>query len=273
MIYHKFRSNWLFPERPKIHKKLIVLILASVYSSLVPATESVDIKTNVASSSVIHEAKPNHWDLLHPYVAKYDFILDGDKLGQATRTLSKEDGQWRLETTANANKFLLKMRSKETSEFHIDHHQLVNDEFSSSSKITFNKTKITNQVFDWDQKTETGNKNKKKWVIPLVGQVFDRVSHLTQMRDDLQRGLKHFQYPVSHKGKIHTYTYKLDKEETLKTELGDLGTRKFVRQNSGKKTFAIWFAPELDYFPVKIAQSKKDGSRVTLLLKSLTIPM
>lgn len=247
----------------------IVLLLVLTYSGFASALDTEALNKQSVPTQSSRESNP--WSPIKPYVAKYDFLLDDDKLGQATRALTIKNNHWKLETLAKAKKFIMSMKSNDTTEFHIDDQQLVNDSFSSYSKVTFKKAKTINQVFDWDKKLETGSRNKKNWAIPLVNQVFDRVSHLIQLRVDLLQGLKSFDYPVSHKGKIHRYIYTREKKEVIETSFGKVNADKFVREKSGDEIFIIWLAPDLDYFPIKISQYKVDKPRVSLLLNSLDI--
>ena len=233
----------------------------------VTANKLVEISALDSSSS--SDSDSSSWNFLKPYIANYSFFLDKDKLGQSIRTFSRDDQHWEIDTNTIAKKFIINLKSKENSKFHIKDGLLVNDQFVSYSKRTFKKVKDTKQVFDWKTKVETGHRNKKKWQLPLQSQVFDRVSHLIQLRADLLEGKAVFNYPVSHKGKIHAYIYQFDKTEIIKTKMGDLVAQKYVRTKSNGAKFVIWLSPALEYLAVKISQSKKDSPEVTLLLESI----
>lgn len=209
------------------------------------------------------------WLFLHSYEAKYIVQSEGNMLGHATRKLTKKDDRWTLATYAKINKYFLSVKNTETTEFHFKENNLLTDRFYSKTKITFKKARVMEQNFDWKNKLETGKRRDKSWSLPLEKQVFDRVSHIVQMRADLLAGKKSFDYDVSYKGKFHVYSYNEEIEEILQTKMGPLTGIKFVRQKSNGDVFALWLCPELNYLPIKIAQYEQDKADVTLLLESV----
>ncbi len=227
---------------------------------------SITLETNKTD---VLEVEQNHWAFLHGYSAKYAIRSDGETLGHATRKLSHQDDQWKLITSAKLSKYFITLRSKEYTEFHLEDSQLINDRFYSSTKMTFKKARIMEQNFDWQNKLETGKRGKRTWEIPLENQIFDRVSHIIQLRADLLAGKQTFEYDVSYKGKLHLYSYSKEKEEVLTTKMGELSTVKLVRNKSDDDIFTLWLSPELNYLPIKIAQYEQDKPDVTLLLESL----
>jgi len=256
--------------------KLVLLAGLSTTFAFSAELSTKDIKKTEQSTETAKlgldsnsDVNSDSWNFLKPYVANYSFLLDDDKLGHSIRTFSCDKRQWELDTNTLAKKFIINLKSKENSKFHIKDGLLINDRFVSYSKRTFKKAKNTKQMFDWNSKLETGSRNKKKWEIPIESQVFDRVSHLIQLQADLLDGKTFFNYPVSHKGKIHDYLYRFAKTEVITTKMGNLEAQKYVRMKSNGATFIVWFSPELEYFPIKISQSKKDSPVVTLLLESI----
>ncbi len=211
----------------------------------------------------------NNWLFLHPYTAHYQVSYNGSPVGKATRKLTIADKQWQLETKAKIKKYLLTAKSYETTQFHIKDNQLMSDYFVTRSKVTFQSEKVVKQFFDWEKKTDSGFKGKKKWHIPLDNQVYDRASHIVKFRSDLLSNKTAFNYDVSYRGKIKTYQYTQEKEEKFKTKMGELNTIKYIYKKSEKGKFILWLCPELNYIPVKIAQYEKDGSVISFLLESL----
>jgi hypothetical protein len=64
---------------------------------------------------------------------------------------------------------------------------------------------------------------------------------------------------------VSHYRYRLDGEETLKTEIGKLRTLRVLREkDGGKNRFMVWLAPERGYLPVRI-ESARDGKPSTVL--------
>jgi len=248
------------------------MILLS-YSSSSIAQEPAPILTVSEKSISGNTAYPTSekadpWKFLHNYHAKYSVFYDGSKVGNATRALTKKDNQWTLMTQAKLSKLFFKVKSKEFAEFQIKAQQLVTKRFFSETKRTFKEDKKMEQVFDWENKTENGLNGKKQWQLELKQQVFDRVSHVIQLRSDLLNNKNNFSYNISYKGKRENYTYLLEKKESIKTDMGELSSLKLVRTKSNGDIFVFWLSPELNYLPIKIAQFEKDKADVVMLLDS-----
>ena len=229
--------------------------------------QQVTIKANENQKNQNEQDKL--WLFLHNYEAKYVVQSEGNTLGHATRKLTNKDGKWTLSTYAKINKYFLSVKNTESTEFHLSDNNLLTDRFYSKTKITFKKARVMEQNFDWKNRLETGKRKDKSWKIPLDKQVFDRISHIVQMRADLLAGKKSLDYDVSYKGKFHIYSYKEEKKEVLQTKMGALTGIKLVRQKSNGDVFVLWLCPELNYLPIKIAQYEQDKADVTLVLESI----
>ena len=214
------------------------------------------------------ELPENPWLFLHAYHATYNINADGDTLGNATERMSYEDGQWNVEMSTKLKKWFITLRSKEYSNFVIQDKRLTTTEFYSSTIMSLRKDRIMKQVFDWQNKMETGNRDEKNWNLPLDEHVFDRLSHLVQLRADLLVNQTEFDYLISYKGKRIIYSYTLEREEKISTPFGEFNAVKMVR-TKGDDSFAVWMSPELNYFPVKIAKYEEDKADVELVLSNL----
>lgn len=211
----------------------------------------------------------NPWLFLHAYEATYEVSSEGDKLGTAVRKLNKTDDIWRLQISSKLKKWLLSLKSKEHSDFQIRDNQLFTNEFYSQTKISFKKNKVIQQTFDWQNQQETGNRDKKSWSLPIEYHLFDRSTHLLKLRSDLLMNKQVFDYPISYKGKRKTYSYSKENSETITTKFGEFETVKMVRTSGDDSAFTIWLSPELNYFPVKIAQFEQDKPDVVMSLNKL----
>ncbi len=250
------------PESESQHQQ--VDKLEPVEATLTENKTLKDRKTPEAPKS-----QKNPWLFLHGYEAKYKVQSEGETLGHTTRKLSLKDNRWTLATYAKISKYFVSVRNTETTEFHLKDDLLVNDRFYSKTKITFKKAREMQQIFDWENKLETGNRDDKNWQISLEKQVFDRVSHIIQLRSDLLAGKQLFDYDVSYKGKLHIYSYIEEKKEVLQTKMGALASIKLVRTKANGDIFILWLCPELNYLPIKIAQYEQDKADVTLVLESV----
>lgn len=208
----------------------------------------------------------NQWNFLQPYQATYQVNADGDDLGSATRKISHSNGNWKLSLTGKISKWLLTMRTEEYSEFNIQQNQLFAQKFFTQKKVTFGKTKEVSQSFNWQEKKETGNKDKTRWELPLEEHLFDRMSHLLALRKDVLNAKNSFDYLISYKGNRKIYQYKNAGTEIVRTPLGELTAIKMTRTNGDDARFSIWFCPELEYIPIKIAQFEQDKPDVIMTI-------
>jgi len=247
--------------------QLFLVPLACFFIALLSYSSSTLAQEVVPDKTVPVKTSP--WKFLHNYQAKYSVLYDGKKVGHATRELTKHDNLWTLTTQAKLSKLFFKVKSRELADFQIKDQNLLTERFFSETKRTFKKDRKMEQVFDWEHKTENGFNGKKKWKLELNQQVFDRVSHVIQLRSDLLSGKDSFVYNVSYKGKHEIYTYHLEKKESIKTNMRELSALKLVRKKSNGDIFVFWLSPELNYLPIKIAQYEDDKADVVMLLESI----
>ena len=223
-----------------------------------------------ASAEAMNGSTPQKksWLFLHQYYATYVVYSDEEKLGTATRALSFSNDGWKLQMTTRLKKWMLSLKSNEFSEFNIRDNQLKTQRFYTSSKVTFKSARVIEQLFNWKEKVEKGSRDKNNWELPIESQVFDRMSHLVQLRADLLSGTKNLEYLVSYKGSRKSYLYSVEGKEVLKTALGEIESLKIVRVKGDDSKFSIWLSPEHNYFPVKIAQIEQDKPDVVMEVSS-----
>jgi len=95
------------------------------------------------------------------------------------------------------------------------------------------------------------------------------MSHILKLRADLNSGNDSFNYLISYKGKRKSYRYVKSDIEIIKTQWGECNALRMDRIEGGDSSFSIWLCPELNYFPVKIAQFEQDKPDVVLTLNKL----
>lgn len=217
---------------------------------------------------IVRQQHQNPWLFLHQYKATYDVFSDNDRLGTATRNLTSTDKGWKVQMTTRIKKWMLSLKSNEFSEFVIADNKLLTSRFYTSSKVTFKSARIIEQLFDWEAKLEKGTRDKRKWELPIEQQMYDRMSHIVQLRSDLLSGKDKLEYLVSYKGSRKSFDYSLIKEERLKTPIGEIDTVKVDRIKGDESRFSVWLSPDHNYFPVKIAQIEQDKPDVVMIVKT-----
>ncbi len=106
--------------------------------------------------------------------------------------------------------------------------------------------------------------------LTLSPRVVDPLSlHLLVMQD-LKRNRLPGQYILVDKTELKTYQVTAGGEEILDTPLGKLRTIKISRQKPGSnRVTRLWFAPDLDYLLVQIAQTKNDKEVLRMEIKGV----
>ncbi|WP_196138274.1 DUF3108 domain-containing protein [Aliikangiella sp. G2MR2-5] len=238
------------------------------------ATLSVDLSAGTASdcdSGITADAQPDaqpdtQWRFLRQYRAVYSVNSDGKELGKATRTLTEVNNIWKLQIQSKLSKWMLTLRSNEFTEFVPANSLIKTRKFYTSSKVTFKSPRVIEQSFDWQARKETGKRDKQQWELSFECKIYDRMSHLIQLRADLLNGTENLLYNVSYKGRHKLYQYQISGQETLKSNLGNLETIRIDRIKGDESRFSLWLSPELNYLPVQIAQVEQDKPDVTMSL-------
>ena len=125
--------------------------------------------------------------------------------------------------------------------------------------------------FDWDTRRIINNINGESWRMPAVPQVVDKLLYQFALMTDLRAGGKDLKYTVADGGKIKIYEIEPLGEESIKTPMGQFQSMKFRHQKLGDdRITTLWCAPRFQYLPVQVEYQEKDGSKVLVVLRSVT---
>ena len=86
---------------------------------------------------------------------------------------------------------------------------------------------------------------------------------------DLKSGNIPEKYIIADGGKIKEYSFKKIKEEILETSIGTFNTIKLARYKKNKQETYLWCAYDLNFLPVKVITTEKDGRISKAIIKSL----
>ena len=126
-------------------------------------------------------------------------------------------------------------------------------------------------TFDWDKNQVThlyrGEEKTETFDQPLI----DRLSATLLMMNGLRRDFESTELQVFDTGRIKAVSFTRDGTETLETPLGKVETIRVINKNAsgGTRQTTTWFAPSLDYVPVKIEHRKRGELVARLKLQSL----
>ena len=133
------------------------------------------------------------------------------------------------------------------------------------------KDKYLKLDFDWQaQQLHIDDKNYP-WQLALEPHTLDKLVYQLALMIDLTKQKDQYNYRIAEGGKIKTYTIDVMDEETVTTPLGKIKTIKLkrLRDETSKRQTVLWCAPALNYLPVKLEHTEKDGTIFTANLRHL----
>ncbi|MDX1654189.1 MAG: DUF3108 domain-containing protein, partial [Candidatus Competibacteraceae bacterium] len=112
--------------------------------------------------------------------------------------------------------------------------------------------------FDWQQGRIRARHDDKQALLPLDGMVLDPLSLQIAAMRDLQQGRSPQHYTLVDKTELKTYRIRREGEELLDTPLGKVqAVRITQRKPDSSRITRLWFAPDMEYLLVQIAQERK----------------
>jgi len=126
--------------------------------------------------------------------------------------------------------------------------------------------------FDWQKNTiyhvHRGNKVTDSFTEPTL----DRLTVTLLIMNSLRDGFDRFELPIFDSGRIKTVEFVTGESVELETKLGKMSAIPVVNRNAtgGSRETTTWFAPELNYLPVKIEHRKRGDLVARLSLVKMT---
>ncbi len=197
---------------------------------------------------------------ISPFSATYSFNLDNKAGGTAVRTLSKQGNQWVYDFNA---KIPVIATASEKSIFGFDNNQVQPKSYQRQYKILVHRQNTSLQ-FSPAIRTIKVTRDQKNSQIPWQAGALDDLNVEIQIREDLKHGGLKSSYLIADHKDITPRQFVNEGTVKVTTPLGTYDAVK-VRINHSKKNknTVFWFAPSLDYLPVKITHHDS-GSIYTL---------
>lgn len=214
-----------------------------------------------------------------PFTVTYSVGNNLITAGNASLTLSKlDDSLWRYQlTTSPIGVFKLtgKGNIEETSTLQFiqaPEEGLLLRGASYQYRQDKERRRAVDATFDWAAETLEWTRRGETQSAPLTdGPIIDRLSVTLAVMSALRQGKETMQYRVFDNGRIKNVIFSVQGEDQLDTSLGSLDTVRVLRINAegSSRSTITWFAPSLNYVPVKIEQLKRGELVARLTLKSL----
>ena len=128
-----------------------------------------------------------------------------------------------------------------------------------------------NARFDWENDTVTYEYRGKTVTESFADPLLDRLTATLLIMNALRHDFQQAELPVFDSAKIKQVKFVNEGHEPLRTRQGRIDTIRVSNRNAtgGSRETITWFAPSLDYLPVKIEHKKRGDLVVRLSLMSL----
>jgi hypothetical protein len=125
--------------------------------------------------------------------------------------------------------------------------------------------------FDWERGLIRNRAKGRTWEMESVPGVLDKLLYQLVLMRDLIAGQDRFDYVVADGGKIKKYHIEQTGEETVETPLGPLRTVRLEHRKAGSKRMTtLWCARELQFLPVRLDHTEKDGLQTSAIIQSVS---
>lgn len=208
-----------------------------------------------------------------PFQARYEVFGSGFSIGEAVMTLAAAGpGKYQMSSDVRPNglvTLLVSGRIDEKASGDIRDGAVLPTVYERRTD-TSKKSNTVQLRFDWAAGQIQARNDREQATLPLSSGVLDPLSLNLKVMWDLQRGHLPNQYTLVDKTKLKTYQIQNQGEEALDTPLGKLRTVRVQQSTSGKSRMTtFWFAPELRYLPVRVAQDKEGKEELRMEIRSV----
>jgi hypothetical protein len=207
---------------------------------------------------------------LKSYRAEYRVSMGNLVIGRANITLRLSgEGRYTYRAYTTPVGLAAVFRNDEITEQ--SQGRVVNDSIIPSHYLyTHKRPKRTRQVnldFDWQAGKVANQSADSHWSMEIPEGTQDKFSQQLALMLALYRGDKAAEYQVADGGLLKRYRYTEISREPVATESGEYQAIKLARNKGDRPSRAtFWFAPNLNFLPVRVTKHEKDGDYVMELV-------
>ena len=210
---------------------------------------------------------------LPTFEVEYSLYARNTKAARVTRSLTRLDDdsyEYRSETkTIGLISLFRKVHIVETSRLTVG-ERLLKPLNYSYKRSGYRKKRDVTIEFNWKDNQIKNTINGDFWHLPIEPAVMDKLLYQLAIMYDLRNGRTPVSYLIADGGGIKTYGFEKLGEESVDTPLGSFNSIKMLRHKPGSSRRSVfWCAPELEFLPIKVEHTEKDGSRTVAVIKSL----
>jgi hypothetical protein len=206
------------------------------------------------------------------FTAVYDARINGIPVAEASFSLHKLDnGDYvyqRTLTSVGVASLFGKKVSTATSRWRFSNNWIQVLEYQSSSKDGDADDNL-HLIFNWETAEVKNVSTADPWQTKMPAGTLDKLVMQLALLIELRDGRTEFQYPVAHEGRIKQYRFKQTRKEKIELPMGEYNTLVVERMDDDRDRTRIWSVPEMNYFPVRFLEQKKNGVEKELSLRKV----
>lgn len=226
-----------------------MLAAASLLAFSLPAVHAQSIKAgDIAPFEIVYDVGNN---LITAGTARLSLSNEGDLWNYSLNT--KPRGVFKLAGKGRITEYsILKLVEKDDAiELQPQEYQFRQDD---------EKRRAVDASFNWAESSISYTYRGADTTEIFSEPVLDRLSVTLVIMNALRHDFDKAEIQVFDNGKVKAVAFINDGTEVLKTPLGNIDTIRVINRNAtgGSRETTTWFAPSLDYVPIKIEHRKRD---------------
>ncbi len=133
------------------------------------------------------------------------------------------------------------------------------------------KNRNEHYVYDWERNIARVNYRGERKTLKIPQGALDNSSLQLALMQNAASGEQKITHPVISRGDLKLYTFTNLGTETIETPLGEFEAIKLERRKDDEAhtTYTTWYAPRLNYLPVKVENREDDEVVLSLLLQEV----
>jgi hypothetical protein len=229
------------------------------------------VAAGAAGLSVATVARGADFDL-RPFEASYGFHYKGMYAANTTLTLTQAGADRWTYRSAGEARGLYKMlpidSPAQSSELTVDSSGIKPLRFTQANGSS--QDRAIDIRFDWQTSRVNGTVETKPVDEPVPTGTQDDLSVQLALLRALARGESKGDFSTYGDRGLRGYRFKVEGDETIKTELGEVATRILVTERDGSPRITrYWCAPAYGYLPLRVEQRRLDAVEWTLEIRTL----
>ena len=241
-------------------RALLALACAVAATLCVPVSAQTILASDIAPFEATYAVGNN---VITAGTARLSLRRNGDKWAYSLST--RPTGVFKLAGKGRIREIsLIDMAPMDTDRIQLQPH-------SYSYRQDDERRRSVDASFDWSARTFTWKRRGEQATEPFEQPVLDRLSVTLAVMNALRNGFETLELEVFDKDEVKTMRFTNEGKERIDTEMGKVETLR-VRGESASgssRSSLTWFAPELDYVPVRLEQRKRGDLVARLTLTKL----